>query len=552
MANPIVVVNVSISTPPTPSTLQKTGALLSQGGTVLGAQNDALLTQAGDLTPLLPAPLTLTSLTWSSAYGGQVTATATAAHGVAVGEAFVTTVAGAVPTTYNGTVNAISTGASTFTYYLSTNPGTSPATTPGTYTARGVGDLQAMVGSYFAQGSQNPVYVLELGAGEPAAGVTALASFIANSDQFFYSYLVPRDWDGVPSFLAFLAGFESNTAKTYFFVTSNLQNYKRYNSAMKCVFGMIENPLTGTWGQNTLTNASYSGGQITLTTTTNHGVAPGQLFTVTGCTPAGYNGQFIAQPGTTGMTLIANVAADPGAISVEGTLVASLYASAGVPATEYSLASVFYTTLNYAPSSTNKVTPLEYSELSGVTPFQTRGMGPTISAITTANWSYAGTGSQGGVSFDILFGGNNLDGNPFNFWYSIDWAAINLNLDLANAVINGSNNPVNPLYYNQDGINRLAGVAARTLANGISYGLILGSPNQVGLPQTQFLANLEAGVYDGQAVVNAQPFISYLTLNPSNYKTGLYGGLSVVMTPLRGFDKIIVNLNVNQFVVQGG
>lgn len=552
MANPIVVVNVSISSPPTPSTLQRTGAFLSQGGTILGAQNDALLTQLSDLTPLLAAPIAVTSLAWSSAYGGEVTATASAAHGVTVGESFVTTIAGAVPATYNGTYTAIATGSTTFIYYLTTNPGSTPATTPGTYTPRGVGDLVAMATSYFNQGGQNVVYVLELGAGEPSAGVNALSSFISNSPQFFYSYLVPKNWDGNSSYLTFLAGFESNTSKTYFFTTSNLQNWPLYNSTMKDVQGIIEAPVTGIWPVNVLSNATWSGGQATYTTTSAHGIAPGMTFSIVGCTPAGYNGTFIALPGTTGSTIVAAIASNPGMISVEGSLAASLYASAGVPATEYSIASVFYTTLNYAPSSTNKVTPLEYAELFGVTPFPLRGNGPVVTAFSAANWGYVGTGSQGGVTFNILYGGNNLDGNPFNFWYSIDWAAINLNLNLANAVINGSNNTVNPLYYNQDGINRLAAVAAATMAAGISYGLILGTANQVGLPQAAFLAALEAGTYDGQAVVNAQPFISYLTLNPSNYKTGLYGGLSVVMTPLRGFDKIIVNLNVNQFVVQGG
>jgi hypothetical protein len=85
MANPIVVVNVSISSPPTPSTLQKTGAFITQGGTILGSQNTAQLSQFSDLAPFLAAAITLTSLAWSGAYSGQVTATASAAHGVAVG-----------------------------------------------------------------------------------------------------------------------------------------------------------------------------------------------------------------------------------------------------------------------------------------------------------------------------------------------------------------------------------------------------------------------------------------------------------------------------------
>lgn len=551
MANPIVQVNVSISQPPTPSTLQKTGALISQGGTVLAAQTTGLLTQLSDLTPLLAVPVNLASLTWSNAYGGQVTATASAAHGVPVGQKFVTTIAGCVPSGYNGTFTAISTGADTFTYQVTANPGTSPATTAGTYTPAGVGDLLAMATTFFGQGSSQVVYVLELGAGGADSGVSALTAFINSSPQEFYSYLVPRSWDGNSNFLSLIAQFEANNAKTYFFVTTTLATYQLYTEQMKDVIALIEAPATGVWPSNVLTNLVWASGQVTATTTSAHGVAPGQYFTIQGCTPTGYNGTFVALPGSTGTTLIYALATDPGAIAVEGVLLQSIYASAGVPPMEFTHATDFYTSLNYAPSSTNKVTPFEYQILFGVTPFPTRGNAAVISALIQANINYVGTGQEGGISNTILYGGNTMDGNPFNFWYSVDWMQINLELNLANAVINGSNNPVNPLYYNQDGINRLAAVATRTGVSAISFGLALGTPVQVGLPQSDFINNLNLGKYNGQLVVNAQPFVSYLTLNPSNYKIGLYGGLSMVYTPLRGFDKIIFNVNVTQFVAGG-
>src|SRR5215475_10852960 len=107
MSNPIVNVSVTQTQAPIPSNLQKTGALLSQGGTVLAAGQYSLLTQFADLSPLLAASLALTSLAWSNAFGGQVTATTTAPHNVPVGEQFPTTIAGAVPAGYNGTYNAI-------------------------------------------------------------------------------------------------------------------------------------------------------------------------------------------------------------------------------------------------------------------------------------------------------------------------------------------------------------------------------------------------------------------------------------------------------------
>lgn len=73
---------------------------------------------------------------------------------------------------------------------------------------------------------------------------------------------------------------------------------------------------------NVITAASWSAGQTTWTTTTNHGVAVGEHFTISGMTPAGYNGDFVAVTGTATNSLVANVAANPGASTVQGTLVA--------------------------------------------------------------------------------------------------------------------------------------------------------------------------------------------------------------------------------------
>ena len=56
----IVTVQVSQTIAPTPNQLQKTGALISQGGTTLSTRTYSLLTQLADLTPLLAAALSVT------------------------------------------------------------------------------------------------------------------------------------------------------------------------------------------------------------------------------------------------------------------------------------------------------------------------------------------------------------------------------------------------------------------------------------------------------------------------------------------------------------
>lgn len=544
----IVQVNVSQTVAPTPSFLQEQGALISQGGTTTAPGSYSLLTAPASLTPLLAAPLALTSLAWAATSGGTVTGTTAVAHGIAVGDQFPTTIAGAIPAGYNGTYMATATGASTFSYQLAANPGAE--TTPGTYTPRSSAELSAMTGTFFGQGSQQGVYVLELGAGEPAAGVAALTAFITANPGFFYSYLVPRSWDGVASFLAFLAGFESTTAKTYFHVTTTLATYTAYTALMKCVIATIEAPATGVWAANVLTALAFASGQATATTTTAHGIIPGQWFTIAGCVPVGYNGTFQALPGTTGTTLIYAPAANPGAETTLGTVLASAFAQAAIPTTEFSAAAGYFVTLNYNPSTVNKVTPYAFSFVFGVTPFPVRGNGALLAILKAANINVIGTGSEGGISNTMLLWGTTMDGNDFTFWYSIDWVQINCDLNVANEIINGSNNPQNPLDFNQDGINRLQLRTSRTMASAITFGLATGTLMMTDYDGPTLAQQIEDGTFTGMLDVNAVPFIPYLTASPGDYKIGKYAGLSVIYTPARGFTQVIINVNVTQFVVQ--
>lgn len=433
MTNQIVTVNVTLTQAPAPSTLQKTGALISQGATTTAVNTRTLLTQASDLTAILKGALALSTLTWS---GNVVTATTAAPHGFTVSDTLYLTIAGVTPSGYNGTYLCTITGASTFTYPRTGNPGSE--TVPGTYTPEDVAELVAMVTTFFAQGSSQAVYVLELGAGNAADGVTALDTYIDNNPGFFYSYLVPRPWADEASFLTFLAGFESTTAKTYFFVTMTLDNYTDFTALMKDVVGLVEAP--------------------------------------------------------------------------------------GVPATEFSLASVFYVTLNYAPSSTNKVTPLAFAFLFGVTAYPLPGNGAVFAALKAAGVNWVGTGAEGGRSNTILLWGTTMDGKPYNYWYSVDWVQINVALDLANEIINGSNNPQAPLYYDQDGINRLQARAQGTMSRGVTYGLVL-----------------------PPVTVTAIPFTAYVAENPSDYPIGVYNGLATVYTAARGFESITFNIQVTDF-----
>jgi hypothetical protein len=296
------------------------------------------------------------------------------------------------------------------------------------------------------------------------------------------------------------------------------------------------------------TLVASTGGTVTATTTTNHGVLPGQWFQIAGCLPVAYNGWWQAGTATATNSLVFAVPAAIGTETLLGTLVMSQYASAGVAATEFSRAAGWWVTLNYAPSSSNRVTPYNYSFIYGVTPFPVQGNNSLLTTLLNNNIEVVGTGAEGGLSNTIAYGGNFLDGNAVNWWWGIDWLNINANLNLSNFVINGDNNPQNPLFSDQDGINIGQSVVASTIISGITFGIIYGTLAQTELSGPAFATNSGNGVYNGQAVVNAVPAAIYYAASPSDYKIGLYAGYAVSFTPLRGFDNITIDLNATQYV----
>lgn len=459
MSQNIVTVNVAITKAPAPSTLQETGAILSQGATTLTAGTYSLIEEPADLTPLLHAAAAITGVAWS---GSVVTVTTTAplpAH-LATGTQFLTTISGMTPAGYNGQFLATVTGASAFTYALANNPGA--GTVEGTYTF--TDDLVAEVATFFAQGRSVSVYVLELGEGVVSAGVTALTTFIAGTPNFFYSYLVPRYWDGVSQFLAFLAGFESTTAKTYFFVTTTSGTYTDYTALMKCVVALVEAPTTVR------------------------------------------------------------------------------------PITEFSMAALFWKSLSYNPSGTNKVTKFAFAFVFGVTAYPTTGNAAFLASLKAAFVNVIGTAAEGGLTNTMVLWGTTMDGEDFTWWYAVDWAQINLDLNLSNAVINGSNNPINPLYYNQQGINVLQDVSVATFNTAVTDGMALGPTIRTTLTPDDFTSQFDQGAFTGEMVVNAIPFLPYTEENPSDYGIGKYAGLSGIFIPQNGFKQVIFNIDVTDIV----
>lgn len=460
----IVNINISVTNPPKPSQLLKSGAMISMGGTTLSPGEFQLLTSKNDLKTIMAPAKNIASIAWGA---DLVTVTLSAAHEWSVGDKIPVIVAGVTPSGFNGAYTATVTSDTEFTYPLNVDPGT--ATVMGTVSTVVAGELQQMNTTYWAQGTNRAIHVLELGDVSVAKAVKVLSTFIdedtslGNTYQKFFSYLVPREWDNEATFKALVSNFTSPGSLVKFFVTTTISTYEEW------VSGKYPNVFAGVEAPN-------------------------------------------------------------------------------IGATEFSMAAPFQSSLANDPGSSNMVPPMAYRFMYGVTEYPPAGNGALLKTLQDNHINYIGTAAEGGLSNKMLVAGHMLDGMPFNYWYAVAWCAINLELDLANEVINGSNTTTNPLYYDQRGINRLQNRALKTLRSGISYGLILGQVIDTRLTQDAFNEAYEKGIYAGSAVINAVPFSSYTGLNQSDYADGKYNGLSAVVTPKRGFESITFNLNVTNFV----
>lgn len=459
----IVQLNVFQQSAPTPNNPQQKGAIISQGATTLTTGSYSMLTQASDLTALLGAALSLTSLTWSA---GIVTATAAAAiPGLTTNDTFITTIAGATPSGYNGTYLATVTGANTFTFALTTDPGVESVA--GTYTPPNQQELIAMVGEFYTQGQSQAVYVLELGAGDGTTGPAALSTWITDNPGVFYSYLLPRLWDAssqVSPTITLMKAYTATTSMTYFFVTTTTANYGQYTgtNAIKSAVPFVEAPLA---------NASL---------------------------------------------------------------------------TSFDCASMFQMWLANNPGVGAPMTTMSWRYSYGTTAWPTTGNTATLAAMDTAKVNYITTGAQGGISKNCLANGYTGDGKPMQYWYAVDNLQIQLPLNISNAVINASNDGA-PLDYAQSGVDTLHDVAKNTLTSASSANLLNGVIVGTDLTTTEFTTNFNDGDYAGQNVVNAVPFQTYVSQNPSQYAAQQYGGFSAVITPMLGLESVIFNLTATEF-----
>ena len=224
----------------------------------------------------------------------------------------------------------------------------------------------------------------------------------------------------------------------------------------------------------------------------------------------------------------------------------------GVALTEFDAAEAFQAFLSYAPSSTNQLTPFAYKYLNDATPYPVLGNSALLSTLTTANANYVATAAEGGFpTQSMVSNGTMMDGNDASWWYAIDNLSINAQQTAASVVIQGSNNSIAPLWYSQAGINTLQDSEYQLLVNSVAYALSQGSVTRTNLDQQSFVNNLNDGDYVGQNVINAVPYITYITANPTQYAANTYGGLTIAFWAPQLFRHILIAILVSNQTVAG-
>lgn len=506
----IVNLTAVVTTAPTPSQLQQSGAIVSVGGTTLAAGTYLYCANLSAVTAVAATTYAITSLAWAS---GTVTATVTSGILPSIGTTFTTTISGATPSGYNGTYSATVASSTTFTYAVTSNPGTE--TVAGSFTLSGTSPITAAATTFFAQGTSVGAYVLELGAITGVdAQIAALQTWITNNPNVFYAYLVPAAWDYSKDEVGSVIINNGGTG---------------YTSVPTVGFS------GGGGGTGAAGTAVIQNGQIASVTITNPGSGYTSTPTVT-FTGGGGSGAMATANLVSAMYELASQYANPTAktyffVTTSVTNIVNYSAQKSVFAvvpsptaasTEFQAAAFFYQWLVNKPSAANPLGPMSYRYLYGVTPWPATGYAANIQTVLSNYGNIVLVPPQGGISNSCAFKGTTMDGSQASWWYGIDWFQIQGVQALAAAVVNGSNT-IPPLVYNQHGINTLLATLQNVANSAVSF--------QCALTIT----------------LTATDFSTYTTANPTNYQAGIYNGFTADVTGQNGFLTVGVALDAIQF-----
>jgi len=149
-------------------------------------------------------------------------------------------------------------------------------------------------------------------------------------------------------------------------------------------------------------------------------------------------------------------------------------------------------------SAVNRMTSFDYSRLAGVEP--TNGNSAFIKGLIDNSIMFFGyTADEVTLRNAVL-----ADKNTMNYWFNIDYVQVALTNSLEVIIYNGANAQP-PLFFNQQGINRLKSNITGTINTGQAVGIV------------------------NEFKLDAIPFIDYKKLFPAEYAKGAYNGFALTI-----------------------
>lgn len=435
------------------------------------------------------------------------TVTLTATHGLVVGSVFTSSVVGLLSASYNNSRALTALAASGEIWYAVDKQPSQPLVTnsPVVY----IGSIETLSAHSFQPGITTSVNV---SGAVPKAFNTFFSCKIINSTTMYF--LVQNRSLGSATTLGKVTDYGTT------------QLYAQVNTWFK------QNDARGTNNPCFVLeagNGTVASGLINLGSfiANNPGVIYGYVlpYEVVSNQLAGFANQYASQYDLT-YFFTTDRATDSNLYGIKSIINTYTPSNLGIEKTgEFQAAAVAFNAANFEPTA-RKNSPLQFSTVYGVTPHP--GKESDKKAIVDRNSTIIDTGIEGGINATIVYGGHTMDSTPtdsrdFSWWRAVNYAQIELDKNVANEVILGSDtDSVNPLYFNQRGIDRLQARA-----------------------QSVVKSMADTGVIFEETTVNAIDFDTYTTQNPTHFAQGIYNGLSVTITPSRFLASITITLNVN-------
>ena len=135
----------------------------------------------------------------------------------------------------------------------------------------------------------------------------------------------------------------------------------------------------------------------------------------------------------------------------------------------------------------------------------------------------------------VLLNGRYTDSFPIEYRYQWDLVSFEVENALQTLILNGVNNPIYIVKYNQDGIDTIRSNIKATLNRMINWGCV-----------TDFSARINSATGDMENIgdITAIDFNSYVSANPTDYENEIYAGISFYLRIGRYIRQVILSITL--------